>query len=184
MMLCCRLSSGCDNKNAPATAATDTGKKPGIIAQFKDLYKRYWYVMVPVHLVTSSLWLGGFYYLSVSGVDVPDLLRSIDVSDSIVSRFEQSKMGHLAIAYLCYKIATPVRYAVTVGGTTVSIKYLSQWGYIKPLPSNERLLEIYADKKAQMKAGYTEMQTKATDAMTGKSVGGSKDDGGPEKKTK
>lgn len=123
--------------------------------------------MVPVHVVTSTGWMVGFYYLSASGVDVPELLRSFDISDSIVSRFEQSKMGHLAIAYLCYKIATPVRYAVTVGGTTVSIKYLSQWGYIKPMPSNERLREIYADRKAQMKDGYAEIRSKASDALHG-----------------
>lgn len=156
--------------------------KPGIIAQFKDLYKRYWYVMVPVHVVTSTGWMVAFFYLSKSGVDVPELLRSIDVSDSIVGRFEQSKMGHLAIAYLCYKIATPVRYALTVGGTTVSIKYLSQWGYIKPMPSNERLKEIYADKKAQMKAGYAVMETKAKVAMSGpqKAKEETKKDGGVE----
>lgn len=151
-------------------------KKPGIIAQFKDLYKRYWYVMLPVHVVTSTGWLAAFYYLSASGVDVPELLRSIDVSDSIVSRFEQSKMGHLAIAYLCYKIATPVRYMVTIGGTTVSIKYLSQWGYIKPIPSNERLREMYADKKAQMKAGYEEIQSKASDAISGPKGGANGED--------
>lgn len=35
-----------------------------LTARFKKMYKEYWYVLLPVHVVTSSLWLGGFYYLS------------------------------------------------------------------------------------------------------------------------
>ncbi|CAH1982121.1 unnamed protein product [Acanthoscelides obtectus] len=56
-------------------------------------------------------------------------------------------MGYLTVAYALYKIATPVRYTVTVGGTTVSINYLKKWGYIKPVPSKEKLKEMYHDKK-------------------------------------
>lgn len=33
-------------------------------ARFKKMYKEYWYVLLPVHIGTSSIWLGGFYYLS------------------------------------------------------------------------------------------------------------------------
>lgn len=39
-------------------------KNVGIVARFKDLAKKYWYVLVPVHVVTSAGWLAGFYYLS------------------------------------------------------------------------------------------------------------------------
>lgn len=39
-------------------------KNLGIIARFKAMYKQYWYVMVPVHVITSTGWLVGFYYLS------------------------------------------------------------------------------------------------------------------------
>lgn len=39
-------------------------KNMGIIARFKAMYKQYWYVMVPVHVITSTGWLMGFYYLS------------------------------------------------------------------------------------------------------------------------
>lgn len=38
--------------------------KQGIVARFKDLTRKYWYVLVPVHVVTSAGWLAGFYYLS------------------------------------------------------------------------------------------------------------------------
>lgn len=39
-------------------------KNLGIIARFRAMYKQYWYVMVPVHVITSTGWLVGFYYLS------------------------------------------------------------------------------------------------------------------------
>lgn len=32
--------------------------------RFKKMYKEYWYVLLPVHMVTSCTWMGGLYYLS------------------------------------------------------------------------------------------------------------------------
>lgn len=60
-------------------------------------------------------------------------------------------MGYVAISYGLYKIATPLRYTVTLGGTTISINYLKKWGYIKPMPSKERLKEMYAETREGMK---------------------------------
>lgn len=48
------------------------------------------------------------------------------------------------------------------GGTTISIKYLSQWGYIRPILSKQEFRKLYDDKKAQMKQNYTDLQDKAT----------------------
>lgn len=39
-------------------------EKLTLTAKFKKMYKEYWYVLLPVHVATSTLWLGGFYYLS------------------------------------------------------------------------------------------------------------------------
>lgn len=39
-------------------------EKLGLVARFKLMYKQYWYVLLPVHVVTSTGWLVGFYYLS------------------------------------------------------------------------------------------------------------------------
>lgn len=38
--------------------------KPSIFQRFKQMYKEYWYVLIPVHLVTSIGWFGGFYYMA------------------------------------------------------------------------------------------------------------------------
>lgn len=39
-------------------------KKLGLVARFKQMYRDYWYVLVPVHLITSIGWFTGFYYLA------------------------------------------------------------------------------------------------------------------------
>lgn len=126
--------------------------KLGLFAKFKLMYKKYWYVLIPVHIVTSIGWFAGFYYLSQSGVDIPTLLQQVHVSEKIIESVKNSNMGHLAIAYLCYKIATPLRYAVTLGGTTVTIKYLVQAGYIRPMPTKQQIMDMYEQKKADRAA--------------------------------
>lgn len=40
-------------------------KKLGLFARFKRMTKEYWYVLIPVHCITSCFWFGGFYYASV-----------------------------------------------------------------------------------------------------------------------
>ncbi|XP_055524793.1 uncharacterized protein C18orf19 homolog A [Wyeomyia smithii] len=130
--------------------------KLGLFARFKKMYKEYWYVLVPVHCVTSAFWLGGFYYASKSGVDVIALLESMGVSEKLINPVRDSSLGHIAVAYLLYKIATPARYAVTLGGTTVSIKYLVQWGYIKPMPTKAALVQMYKDQKENLQERIAE----------------------------
>lgn len=127
----------------------------GLFAKFKHMYKQYWYVLIPVHVLTSIGWFGGFYYLSKSGVDVPALLQYMHLSETIIEKVQGSDMGHYAIAYLCYKVATPIRYALTLGGTTVSIKYLVQWGHIKPMPTKSQLIKMYEDTKATRASAKT-----------------------------
>ncbi|XP_054282860.1 uncharacterized protein C18orf19 homolog A-like isoform X1 [Macrosteles quadrilineatus] len=127
--------------------------KPSLYQRFKAMYRDYWYVLLPVHLVTSAGWFGGFYYLASSGVDIVALLEQLNVSDKLINplRNGHATTGYLAISYALYKIATPLRYTVTLGGTTVSINFLKKRGYIKPMPSKEKLKEIYQDKKEILK---------------------------------
>lgn len=59
-----------------------------------------------------------FYVIIVkfcSGVDMVALMQALSISDTIVDKLKDSSMGHYAITYMCYKIATPVRYTVTIG---------------------------------------------------------------------
>ncbi|XP_056639412.1 uncharacterized protein C18orf19 homolog A [Diorhabda sublineata] len=126
---------------------SDKPSKMSLFQKFKQMYKEYWYVLVPVHLITSTVWFGGFYYMAKSGIDIVHILETWHVSEKVLNPLRDSSMGYLAVAYACYKIATPARYTVTLGGTTISINYLKKWGYIKPVPSAERMKEIYQEKK-------------------------------------
>ena len=42
-----------NNENPP--------KKLGLVQRFKQMYKEYWYVLIPVHLFTSAIWYGSFF---------------------------------------------------------------------------------------------------------------------------
>lgn len=122
-------------------------EKPSLFQRFKQMYKDYWYVLLPVHLVTSAAWFGGFYYLAKSGIDIVGILESWDVSERITTPLKDSSMGYIAVSYACYKLATPLRYTVTLGGTTISINYLKHFGYIKPVPSRQELKDMYNERK-------------------------------------
>lgn len=47
-----------------STESNNEQQNLSMVARMKQMYKDYWYVLVPVHLVTSVCWLGGFYYLA------------------------------------------------------------------------------------------------------------------------
>merc|ERR1712098_1007740 len=55
------------------------------------------------------------------------------------------------MGYACYKIATPIRYTVTVGGTTIAIAKLKDTGYLK---STSEMSERMKDKRDDMKEKY------------------------------
>ena len=54
-----------------------------------------------------------------SGVDIVGVLENMGTSEKILNYMRNSEAGYIALSYACYKIATPARYAVTVGGTTL-----------------------------------------------------------------
>lgn len=76
-----------------------------------------------------------------------DIMQSLNFSETLIKPFRDSSMGYVAVAYALYKITTPLRYTVTLGGTTLSINYLKRWGYIKPVPSKKELQEMYRERK-------------------------------------
>ena len=57
-----------------------------------------------------------------SGVDIVGVLEAMGTSEKILNYMRNSEAGYIALSYACYKIATPARYAVTVGGTTIGTK--------------------------------------------------------------
>ena len=51
------------SKEQQQTSLDDISKL-GLFARFKKMAKDYWYVLLPVHVSSSSIWLVGFYYIS------------------------------------------------------------------------------------------------------------------------
>lgn len=90
-------------------------------------------------------------------------LRWIGAGDTIISFYTMPGVGHLAVAYLMYKLATPARYAVTIGGTHMAVKWLTRWGYVKPIPESNSLKSLVKDGKTKVKAKYEEYQDKIDD---------------------
>jgi len=136
------------------------------------MYRDYWYVLVPVHLVTSCFWFGLFFYMAQSGVDIVALLEAINLHDSTIGQKMKdgahSTAGYLAIAYALYKIATPLRYSVTVGGTTISINYLKKWGYIKPMPKKSEMMKLIEDKRDSFREHKAHMKERVIGKLTHK----------------
>lgn len=52
-----------------------------------------------------------------SGVDIVAILQWFDVGETLVQKLQKGNgtLGYLAVASAMYKIATPARYAVTLG---------------------------------------------------------------------
>ena len=89
-------------------------------------------------------------YLSInySGIDI-NSLENLGVPETLL-KYLRGEIGYVGITYGLYKIATPARYAVTLGGTTISISYLKEKGYIKPVPTKDELKEMIEDKKEEL----------------------------------
>ncbi|KAJ1363934.1 hypothetical protein KIN20_023900 [Parelaphostrongylus tenuis] len=84
--------------------------------KIKYYFKRYWYIAVPAHFVCSVLWLGSLYAVVKSGVDVVALLRFLHTPAYLIEKIENipPSAGVLVIAFILYKIATPLRYMTTL----------------------------------------------------------------------
>lgn len=40
----------------------ESEKNLSLVQKFKLIYKQYWYVLIPVHVATSIVWYGAFFF--------------------------------------------------------------------------------------------------------------------------
>ncbi|XP_036421806.1 uncharacterized protein C18orf19 homolog A [Colossoma macropomum] len=141
-------------------------KSIGLVQRFKKTFKQYGKVMIPVHLVTSSVWFGAFYYSAMKGVNLVPFLEYIGFPDRLVKLLENSQSGYALTAYAMYKIATPARYTVTLGGTSLSVKYLRKHGYMStPPPVKEYLQEKMEETKERISEKMEETKGRISGKM-------------------
>ncbi|XP_017892109.1 protein FAM210A isoform X2 [Ceratina calcarata] len=118
-------------------------KKQSLFAKMKQMTKDYWHILVPVHIITSLGWVAIFYTTIKVGVDIVKLMEIVHFNQKYIDMVKRSDAGTWALTYLLYKIFTPLRYTVTLGGTTMAIRRLSKSGLVKPLSFRKQSQEIY-----------------------------------------
>lgn len=163
-----------DDKSEPPSPASDPAaevdplqdKSMGLFQRFKKTFKQYGKVMIPVHLVTSSVWFGTFYYAAMKGVNVVPFLEMIGLPESIVGLLRDSSSGYALTAYAMYKIATPARYTVTLGGTSFSVQYLRKHGYLStPPPVKEYIQDRMEETKERLSEKMEETKERFSEKM-------------------
>ncbi|CAD5112393.1 DgyrCDS1614 [Dimorphilus gyrociliatus] len=122
----------------------------GLFQRFKDAYKQYGKTLVAVHVVTSCVWFTSFYSAAHYGLDITPILERF-LEPETIEKAQNSPLGHAAIAYLMYKLVTPARYAVTIGGTQVTVKQLKRMGVWKEIDEKEKLGSLLREGKDNVK---------------------------------
>ncbi|XP_063155134.1 protein FAM210A [Candoia aspera] len=140
-------------------------KSISLVQRFKKTFKQYGKVLIPVHLLTSSIWFGTFYYAALKGVNVVPFLEFIGLPESIVNILKHSQSGNALTAYALYKIATPARYTVTLGGTSITVKYLRKQGYMSTPPP---VKEYIQDRMEETKERLSGKMEETRDMISGK----------------
>ncbi|XP_029919909.1 uncharacterized protein C18orf19 homolog A-like isoform X2 [Myripristis murdjan] len=134
----------------------------GLVSRFKRTLQQYGKVLIPVHLITSAAWFTCFYQAAANGMDVVPLLQNIPgFPEKILNLLENSHSGCTLTAYALYKISTPVRYTVSLGGTSLSIRYLRRHGYMSTPPPVSELMQEKMDKtKEKLSERFQETKDK------------------------
>uniref|UniRef100_A0A8C6XUK2 Family with sequence similarity 210 member A n=1 Tax=Naja naja TaxID=35670 RepID=A0A8C6XUK2_NAJNA len=140
-------------------------KSISLVQRFKKTFKQYGKVLIPVHLLTSSIWFGTFYYAALKGVNVVPFLEFIGLPESIVNILKHSQSGNALTAYALYKIATPARYTVTLGGTSITVKYLRKHGYMSTPPPVKDYIQ---DRMEETKERISGKMEETRDMISGK----------------
>ncbi|GAB1301840.1 Protein FAM210A [Apodemus speciosus] len=161
-------------------------KSISLYQRFKKTFRQYGKVLIPVHLITSGIWFGTFYYATIKGVNVIPFLEVIGLPDSIVDILKNSQSGNALTAYAMFKqnidgltvarersapdpvvcaIATPARYTVTLGGTSFTVKYLRSHGYMSTPPPVKEYLQGRMEETKEL---ITEKMEETKDRLTEK----------------
>lgn len=72
--------------------------------------------------------------LYFSGINIVAIAESIHLSESLTDKLRHggsNVTGYLAIAYALYKIATPLRYTITLGKILLCLSYCCYISYKK-----------------------------------------------------
>ncbi|VDK36632.1 unnamed protein product [Taenia asiatica] len=113
-----------------------------LVQRFKNAYKVYGKVLIVVHGITSAAWLGFFYLIAYSGLDVISSLRGVKSLEWLVEPMAARGLGFWATALILYKVATPFRYFTTIAASRCVVHTLRARGLAPPLAEEDRLRNL------------------------------------------
>ncbi|XP_078071802.1 uncharacterized protein C18orf19 homolog A [Mustelus asterias] len=137
----------------------------GLFQRFKRTFKQYGKVLIPVHLLTSTMWFGAFYYAAMKGINVVPFLEYVGAPKGIIHILSNSQGGNALTAYALYKLATPARYTITLGGTSVAVKYLRSHGYLPTPPPMRMYLQ---DRMEETRERFSEKMEETKELLSEK----------------
>lgn len=110
-----KLSEEADSKNKEEDNDFDLPSDPKVsfTRKFYINFKKYWYVMVPVHLVSSSAYFLGFCYLASIGISPVPLLEYLGLFKDYIQTVKDSKFAIIGVALVFQKLAAPIRLITT-----------------------------------------------------------------------
>ncbi|CAH8612590.1 unnamed protein product [Schistosoma bovis] len=119
-------------------------RKSSLIKRFKDAYAIYGKVVLVTHGVTSCLWFGMFYSLACTGINLLDILHSLNAPGWLSKPLHLGggTVNTLATAIVFYKLAVPLRYGLTLILTRYLVRYLRLKGKAPQVQENDRLRNL------------------------------------------
>jgi len=142
-------------------------KEPvGTWAKLKQMVKDYWYVIIPVEVGTSVLWYASIYLSLQSGLDIVGLLEQVGAGEATLARLPSAEAGYHALAFICYKVISPLRHGLSLAISSVVVAKLekSRPGYLKTSGQlNQGARDMYDNRKDLMDKMYDDAWEKYAD---------------------
>ncbi|CAH8547838.1 unnamed protein product [Schistosoma turkestanicum] len=119
-------------------------RKSSLIKRFKDAYAIHGKVVLVTHGVSSCVWFAIFYSLASTGINLLDILNSLNAPEWITKpfRFGGGTVNTLATALVFYKLAAPLRYGFTIIFTRYLVRYLRSKGKAPEVQESDRLRNL------------------------------------------
>lgn len=109
--------------------STETIPELSKTEKLKQAFKDYGATLFLFHISMSLCSLGVWYLIITSGVDVPELLRKINIDESKLHL--ASGASTFVVAYALHKMTAPIRISITLGAAPFIVRYLRRVGILK-----------------------------------------------------
>merc|ERR1711915_940347 len=145
-----------------STSRSLLAEQKGVMARFKQMLKDYWYIIIPVEIGTSIIWDAGIFLSLKSGVDLVNILSSIGVSEENLAKLPAAggDAGYHALAFVCYKIISPIRHGLSLGISAAVVSGLEKTrpGYLR---TSSSIAQEAREKIDELKCRADEKRTEA-----------------------